>query len=135
MCLLRVLGEVLFRLKLYLLGIRFYEQNTQLPQQPIREAEFYLSPRHRIRFKFYRIDCIDIIMKRGKLVGEPYPSYAVQANMDETFPDDVRAYSGRSFFFNGRANGFRPSETLTIELILDVYMDFLRTSLEKHETK
>ena len=130
----RVLREMLFRLKLYLFGIRFYEQAAHGKAEVIYEAEYRLDSAHRIIFRFYRIECFEILMKRGELIGEAYPSYAVVAELDPTFPESLRAFSGRRFFFNGRINGFKAPERQTLDLILDVYLDFLRNSFLKHST-
>lgn len=129
----KVLKEILFRFRLYLTGIRFYEQKTDTEAPVIYEAEYRLDSEHRIKFKFYRVQCIDIILKRGKLVGEDYPSFVVQAFLDENFPEELRKFNQKSFFFNGRINSFGYSEQQSVELILDVYLDFLKTSLASVE--
>lgn len=125
--------EILFRLRLYLTGIRFYEQVTDVNAPVIYEAEYRLDSNHRIKFKFYRVQCIDIVLKRGKLVGEDYASFVVQAFLDENFPDELRKFNEKSFFFNGKINSFGYSEQQSVELILDVYLDFLKSSLAEAE--
>lgn len=125
----RVLRELLFRLKLYLFGIRFYEQATHSDAPVVYSAEYRLDASHRINFKFFHVTCRDILMTRGSVTHEDYSSYAVQATMDATFPEDLMVYSGRSFFFNGRTNRFKKDEKQTLDLILDVYLDFLKNSM------
>lgn len=127
---LKILREVFFRAKLYVIGIRFYQSKPADGDSLIYEAEYRIDKKHRIRFKFYSLDCQDTVLRRGKLILVPYRSYIVQAFLDNNFPEGLRHYDGRSFFFNGAVNHFRRSEQETIELIADVYLDFLKTSLQ-----
>lgn len=129
----RILGETLFRLKLYLFGIRFYERPQLAEVAPIHEAEYRLDHEKRIHFKFYRVLCNDTILKRGRLVSDSYASYVVQAFLNDQFSPELRAFNGKNFFFNGVTNDFFRSEKRTVELILDVYLDFLKSSVEMSE--
>jgi len=128
---LKILTELFFRLKLFIVGIHFYQSKPGEGDSLIYEAEYRLDREHRIRFKFYSVNCKDTILRRGKLHVFKYRSYIVQAFLNNTFPDDMRFYDGKSFFFNGATNHFRRSEQETIELITDVYLDFLKTSLQE----
>ena len=124
-----VLKELTIRLRLYLFGIRFYECDDEVDHPLIREASYWLDADHRIRIHFFRVACTDIVMKSGQLVGECYTSYIVKAYFSENFPPDARAFDRRAFYFNGRLNGFAEDEAQTTELLLDVYLDFIKTSL------
>lgn len=124
-----IMSELFFRLKLYLFGIRFYERPQFTASDPIYEAEYRLDEEKRIKFKFFRVACSDIILKRGKVTTEEYASYVVQAFLSETFTHEMQVFDGKSFFFNGMSNDFFSSNQRTVELILDVYMDFLKSSM------
>lgn len=132
---LRVVKEILFRLKLYLLGIRFYESKGVGDNPLVYEAEYRIDKSHTIKFKFYRVECTDMILRRGHLVEEQYKSFIVQAFLDDRFPLKLRGFDTRSFFFNGKTNDFGKSEQETLELILDVYLDFLKTWLSCNHCK
>lgn len=125
----KIMGELLFRLKLYLFGIRFYERPQFTASEPIYEAEYRLDGEKRIKFKFFRVGCSDIILKRGKVETEEYASYVVQAFLSDSFTAELKEFDGKSFFFNGVANDFFQSNQQTVELILDVYLDFLKSSM------
>ncbi len=132
-----VIKELLFRLKLYLFGVRFYGRGGDLTGIPvIYEAEYHIDENHLVRFKFYRIECFDVVMKRGRLISESYPSFVVQAFLNDNFPDEVKDFNEKCFFFNGKINSFGCSEQQTVELILDIYLDFLKTTfkLKKNTT-
>lgn len=126
-----VLQEVFLRLKLFVFGVRFYERGNTKDVPVIREAEYRIDKQHRIRFKFSKVECFDISMRRNHLTREGYSSFIVQAFLDESFPDNIRVFDGKSFFFNGMTNNFSQSDERTMELILDVYLDFLKKSLDK----
>lgn len=126
-----VIKELLFRLKLYLFGVRFYGRGDDLKGIPvIYEAEYRIDEDHLVRFKFYRIECFDVVMKRGYLSRDTYPSFIVQAFLNDHFPDEVQHLNEKCFFFNGKTNSFGCSEQQTVELILDIYLDFLKTSFK-----
>lgn len=128
-----VIKELLFRLKLYMFGVRFYSRGSTIDAPVIYEAEYRIDEDHFVKFKFYRIECFDVVMKRGMLIGEPYPSFVVQAFLNDHFPEEVKDFNEKCFFFNGRTNSFGCSEQQTVELILDIYLDFLKTSFKKRQ--
>ena len=129
-----VFKELIFRLKLYLFGIRFYSRGTIVDAPLIYEANYRLDDEHYVQFKFYRIECTDIVMKRNRMYKDHYASFIVQAFLNNHFPEEVMEFNEKAFFFNGKTNSFDCSEQQTVELILDVYLDFLKMSykIKKH---
>lgn len=128
-----VIKELLFRLKLYVFGVRFYSRGSAIDAPVIYEAEYRIDEEHFVKFKFYRIECFDVVMKRGMLIGESYPSFVVQAFLNDRFPEEIKDFNEKCFFFNGRTNSFGCSEQQSVELILDIYLDFLKTSFKKRQ--
>lgn len=128
---LSAVKELSLRLKLYLLGIRFYECEGDPKYPLIYEAEYRVDSTHRLKIKFFRVECKDIVLKKGVLSEIVYNSYIVRADVDDTFPQDVRNFDKHAFFFNGRINGFRGTEQQVAHMLLDVYLDFLKISLNK----
>lgn len=127
--------ELFFRLKLYIFGIRFYI-SPRIENLPlIYQVEYRIDSEHFIRFNFYKMKCTDVTMQRGKIRNSTFDSYIVQASLDASFPEELRQYDGRCYFFNGFINGFGCSEKLTVELIVDVYLDFLKTTYDQLKKK
>lgn len=127
---LRLVKELLIRLRLYLFGVRFYECGYVFDHPLVQEAEYRIDSEHRVRVQFFRVECSDIIMKGGELIGDCYVSYIVKGRFDSNFPQDVRMFDEKAFYFNGRVNRFNEPEQQTVELLLDIYLDFVKTSLK-----
>lgn len=121
------LGELLFRLKLYLMGVRFYTRHDNQEKELIYEAQYRLSPTDRIEFKFFKVKCHDIVLRRGGLTTQVYSSYIVEAYFHGTVPQELTYYHGKSLFFNGMVNEFEYDDRQASELILDIYLDFIKT--------
>lgn len=129
----RMLREVFFRLKLYLIGVRFHEWVKTRDLPLIHQALYQLTPEHSINFEFYRLECIDLVLQRGKLVPENYQSYVVKASFSQECPEAMKELNDRCFFFNGHMNQLGRDEDEVVMLILDIYLDYVRTVLEPRE--
>jgi len=125
--------EVWFRIKLYYLGIRFYEVATQ-ESFPIVHDTSYKFDDVTVHVRFKRIPCRDLVLKRGKLTTEEYSSYAILAAFDQEDLDRIENVqirkqltflNNKAFFFNGHYNRLGIGERRKLELITDVYMDFI----------
>lgn len=125
------LQELLFRIKLYFFGVRFYETRSPTTEPVVFEQSYAIEHVCTIHFKFQRVDCQDYLLKRGKLEKEHYSSYIITA----VFDTDAHEFSlkfdldlnGRPFFFNGVFNGFGLEEKKVLALISDIYLDFLKS--------
>lgn len=136
--------ELLFRIKLYYLGIRFYEviKDDQFPA--IHETTHKFEDIS-VQVSFKRVPCRDLVLKRGSLSTEDYNSYAVLATFDtterETLIDEkilsqMQFLNNKAFFFNGHYNRLEMTERRKLELITDVYMDFISEMIRKqHNVK
>jgi hypothetical protein len=136
------LRELLFRLKLYYLGIRFYEA-TPLMTHPVIHQTSYLFDDVTVHVSFKRIPCRDLVLKRGKLSSEEYHSYAVIAAFDREELNRLENrealarlefIQNKAFFFNGHYNKLGLGEKRRLELITDVYMDFLSATFKQVKT-
>ena len=135
------LRELAFRLKLYFLGVRFYEIQETEPSPVVHSAQYHVGETVRIDFTFHRKICNDFVLRRGSLVGETYSSYIVKAVFSSD--EDLSAYksiapylnvlNNKAFFFNGYYNSFGIEESRTLELIMDIYIDFIKETFRIHE--
>lgn len=128
------LRELLFRLKLYFFGVRFFEREKDVGVPVIFEACYTLLASYTIRLSFRRVECIDFVLRQGQIVGEVYDSYAVRADFSGVIPPLLEHLNGKCFFFNAHTNGFRGNEETILALISDVYLDFIRAT-EKGQIK
>lgn len=126
MGLITVVRELLYRTKLYLFGVRFYERVALEEAALVCETRYQIDLNHWIDFSFNRVTCEDLVLKRGRIVKCRYYSYVVEVKFSSSFPDYVKKYEDKLVFFNGNSNKFRANEKETIELILDIYLDYLR---------
>lgn len=122
-------GELLFRLKLLVLGVRFYEAPANMDTEPDKEVVFEVSPVTKIRLQFRKIECTDIILRRGKLTTHAYNSYVVAAFFGASLHEYAEAFNGKPYFFNGSCNGFGVHESRVLELLADIYLDFLKKKI------
>jgi hypothetical protein len=120
------LRELAFRMKLYLYGVRFFERDTVNGETVAFEAKYSILNQYSVTITFQRVECIDFIMKRGYIVGENYVSYAACATFEGDTPPRMVPLHGKWFFFNGFTNGFSHGEEMTLALISDLYLDFIR---------
>lgn len=126
-----LIRETLFRLKLFLLGVRFYEVQKEAEEPVVYESEYSIGNLFQIKFSFRRMVCNDFVLRRGKLVAECYNSYVVVASFRGQVPDTLQRLNNRPFFFNGVYNDFGIEEHRTMELIADIYLDFLKGLIRK----
>lgn len=125
--------ELLYRVSLYLFGVRFYERLEQSNLRKVHDASYIIDDRYRIDFEFFHSHCEDIVLKKSKVSKANYESYVVVARFSEAFPEYVRKYEGKQVFFNGAYNKFRGNEQATCELILDIYLDYLKIVFNTEE--
>lgn len=132
--------ELWFRIRLYYLGIRFYEVKGQ-EASPVIHDTSYTFEDVPVHVSFKRIPCRDLMLKRGQLTTEEYNSYAVMAVFDENDLEgiaDVKIktqlsfLNKKAFFFNGHYNRLGIGERRKLELITDVYMDFISEIIRKN---
>ena len=135
--------ELWFRIKLYYLGIHFYEVVTP-ETSPVMHNTSYMFDDVTVHVSFRRIPCRDLVLKRGKLTTENYSSYAILATFDEKELDRItdravleqlKFLSNKAFFFNGHYNRLGIGEHRKLELITDVYMDFISALIKKQNVK
>lgn len=133
MGLLTVVRELLYRIKLYLFGVRFYERVVLEEAVSLCETRYQIDLYHWIDFSFNRVACEDLLLKRGRIVKCRYYSYVVEVKFSSSFPDYVKKYEDKLVFFNGKSNKFKADEKETVELILDIYLDYLRAVFNLEE--
>lgn len=119
------LRELIFRLKLYLLGVRFFERNQDIGEPMNYTATYQIQDRFTVKVSFRQVKCIDFIMRRGRIIGKSYISYAIRGDFNGQLPENLKQLNGRCFFFNTFANGFSENEDMSLALIADVYLDFI----------
>lgn len=133
-------SELWFRIKLYYFGIHFYEVKSHEGYETIHDAS-YMFDEVAVRVAFKRIPCQDLVLKKGKLMTADYDSYAIMATFSEedlSRIDNVEvrkqldSLQNKAFFFNGYHNRLGIGERRKLELITDVYMDFLSELIRKH---
>lgn len=126
-------SEMWFRLKLYFLGIRFYEVTECKKHLSIYETTYRLEDLD-IHFSFQRVPCSDLVLKRGRLRTDNYNSYTITATFDqrELLSSEYQMVfkhlsmlKDKAFFFNGHHNKLGLEETKKLELITDIYIDFI----------
>lgn len=127
------LKELFHRFKLYVFGVRFFEQINLDEAIFIKAAEYLIDEKHAITFRFYRIASRDLFMKQGRITSLPYYSYVVTATFGEGFPPYVKKYEDRRIVFNGRVNHLRRNEQAVLELLLDIYLDYLKAAFQREE--
>lgn len=123
--------ELMFRLKLFIFGVRFYEVRSPSAEPVIFEQSYSVGAMFNIHFRFQKVPCTDFLLRRGELVNQDYISYIVTAVLDTDSPDIMMEFNidinDKPFFFNGVVNGFGLEETRVLSLISDVYLDFLKS--------
>lgn len=123
--------ELLFRIKLFFFGVRFYEVRSPASDPVVFEQSYAVHEVCNIHFKFQRVDCSDFLLRRGSLISQRYASYIVTAIFDADAKEISLEFEldldGKPFFFNGMFNGFGLEEKRVLALISDVYLDFLKT--------
>lgn len=124
-----VLKELCFRFGLFLFGVRFYELNV-VEETPVDyEFNIALDLGLTVTFKFHKVTCSDIVLKRSILSSAMYTSYIVHAYF--YFGDEIYAtpLNGKAFFFNGGSDWFSIPEERVLRLIADIYLDYIKTKL------
>jgi hypothetical protein len=122
--------ELAFRFKLYLLGVRFYESHYNPSWQEVYRQTLKVGHRLTISLIFQKVPCSDFVLRRSSLNTENYSSYVVTAHFSAEVPQALQTLEDRPFFFNGRYNDFGVEERWTLELISDIYLDFLKSVLD-----
>lgn len=125
-----IIRELLFRLKLYCFGVNFYEVKNPTETEVITETVYKLHDDSEciIHLNYSRVPCKDFLLKKGKLVEVSYNSYIITANIENC--EEPFALDHRQFFFNSRYNNFGLPEARILELIGDIYIDFLKSLSE-----
>ena len=127
------LKELFHRFKLYVFGVRFFEQINLDEAVLVKTAVYQIDEDHSVTFSFYKTASRDLFMKQGRISSVPYDSYIVTAKFSEDFPHYVRKYEERRIVFNGKANKLRRNEKATLELLLDIYLDYLKAAFVREE--
>ena len=128
-----MLREMAFRLKLYFVGVRFYE--AHLSDDPtVCEVDCNINRDFTIHFKFQKVTCSDYVLRQGHLLCQCYSSYIVTASFTKSCPQPMLYLNNKPFFFNGAFNNFGIEEERTLQLIADIYLDFLKSNLGKAAT-
>lgn len=117
--------EFLFRIRLYLLGLRFYETAPMMDMKEITSCDFMWGGHIAVRCKFFRLDCNDHVVRRGKVENHNYRSYIVHADVMPGMPDALQAFHGKYFFFNGARNWFHGSDIGISMKIQNLFLDFV----------
>lgn len=130
----QILQELFFRTRLFLFGIRFYETVTAPEGELVFSHTCELGEEVSVRFNFHRVICSDFFLKRMKLTKQSYASYTITPVFITDYPPELEAINRRTFFFNSIVNGFGIDESRTLQLIADVYLDFMQGSLPHLKT-
>lgn len=137
---LLALHELMFRFKLFILGVRFYRAANDRFTESVHKTVSSIGYGVNVTFEFFRIPCEDYVLKRGSLSLDNYVSYAIRARFtqgelfqsDTVLPTVINVMNDRIFFFNGHQNGLKVEESRIFDLIADIYVDFLKQSLKLH---
>ncbi len=127
--------EGLLRAKLYFFGLRFYEWVDVSECHPVHEVEYFLDNQYRVRFIIYQIECVDLVLRQGSLVGDTYSSFIVRAYFsdEETLPQALKLINKKSYYFNGQMNEFGKDNEAILSLLSDVYLDMIYAQLKKQK--
>ena len=126
---LKSISELFLRLKLYVFGVRFYEGEADLTSRKETQHEIDIGGGQSIKLSIIKIVCRDYLLKRSGISHDEYHSYIVSAELPDNVPDAVRMLSKRSFFFSGKHNGIFLDEDKAIMLVIDIYIDFIKSLL------
>ena len=127
--------EGLLRAKLYFFGLRFYEWVDVSECHPVHEVEYFLDNQYHVRFVIYQIECVDLVLRQGSLVGDTYSSFIVRAHFsdEETLPQALKLINKKSYYFNGQMNEFGKDNEAILSLLSDVYLDMIYAQLKKQK--
>lgn len=127
--------EGLLRAKLYFFGLRFYEWVDVSECRPVHEVEYFLDNQYHVRFVIYQIECVDLVLRQGSLVGDTYSSFIVRAYFsdEETLPQALKLINKKSYYFNGQMNEFGKDNEAILSLLSDVYLDMIYAQLKKQK--
>lgn len=124
-----------FRVKLFMLGVRFYEVLGGQESTPIYTATYFVDD-VAVSFSFQRVTCTDLVLKRGELTTAVYNSYIVRIDFDEEevnssrsreILNNMKLLKNKAFFFNGHSNKFKATdEEKKFEVIVEIYIDFIK---------
>ncbi len=129
MSIVAIVKELAFRLKLMVLGVRFYEAH-EAEGEVIYKCSQQLTADVAVEFHFRMVKCSDFLLKRGELILEHYPSYTITPVFTQSIPQGLEHANNRTFFFNGKYNDFGLDVDRTIQLIADIYIDFMLKKLD-----
>lgn len=132
---LKNIKELLLRAKLYFFGVRFYEWVDVSECIPVHEVEYFLDSKYHVRFVIYQIECVDLVLRQGSLVGDSYSSFIVRAyfSNEETLPQTLKLMNKKSYYFNGQMNEFGKDNEAILSLLSDVYLDMIDSQLKKEK--
>jgi len=124
--------ELLFRLRLYLNGIRFYDAEHLERAVLVKEVNVRLFGWTESTISLYRLECMDFVLKKGTLTPDAYVSYVakVATHAGET-QKEINLLNGKLFFINGRFNRLK-DESREPEVIIEVFIDVLRSYVRAH---
>jgi hypothetical protein len=124
------LRELLFRLRLYLNGIRFYDSARLDKAVLVKELNVRLFGWTESTISLYRLECIDFVLRKGTLTPDAYVSYLAKIKTHAGATDhEVSLLDGKLFFINGRFNRLKDEEREP-EVIAEVLIDVLKGYLK-----
>lgn len=122
------LKELVFRLRLYLNGIRFYDAERLDKAELAQEIKVNLFGHKDSTIQLYRMVCVDMVLKKGVVTPDQYTSYVVKIvseKSDDEMSDAERLMCEQLYFINGRFNRISDSSR-AVEILLDVIVDVLK---------
>ena len=122
--------ELIFRIRLYLSGIRFYDAERLEKAVLIKEVRVNLFGWVESTISLYRLECIDFVLKKGNLIPDAYVSYVAKIETLSNSVDEASLLNGKLFFINGRFNRLK-DEDHEAEVILEVLIDVLKSYLKR----
>lgn len=126
-----VCKELVFRVKLYLKGVRFNER-LRGNEPLIKCITLQAGDDYEIEFKCYRETDRDKRLIRGRLDTVNYRSYFVEAVFGADAPEVFRNMKNKTIYFSGASNRFRRNEEATLDLMVDLYIDILKILLKNN---
>ena len=128
----RFFSDLRFRLRLFFLGLRFYETTLLDGMREISKSDFVHDNTVVATCTFYRMECTDHVMRLGRVFSENYQSYVVKADMKVDVPPDLQALNGKYFFFNGVRNRLGVTDQRVSGRLLDLFLSFVLEKLRSN---
>jgi hypothetical protein len=124
----KYLKYLVFKLVLFVRGIRFFKTDIIPSNAEFRKAEFKTLNDHTVEFLFYREVFQDIIFRRGRIHKENFHCYIIQSKFDNDLPPDIKQFNNLKFVFNLNSV-FLIEEEKVCEVLLGVYLDFIKREI------